>query len=98
MSDPGFSMSLDLTSLVSEVNSAKLAYSYSLEHLYSTITGISSVNLSGSSVLPCFDTWYFPFGGQVTLCLSQFSDSFSYVGQGVLLIASVSALSIVFRS
>lgn len=92
------SMGLDMSGLVSQVVASKFEYETSLSNMYDAITGISAVDLSSSSGLPCFDTWYLPTGGDVTLCFTQFSDSFAYVGHGILLIATLSALSIVFRS
>ena len=97
MPEPAFSQQLNDFGMGVRVAYAKNEFDGAWNDLKTTISNLATVDLSGTASLPCFDTWYLPGGSSVQLCFDQFATELGYVSQGILLIAAVTALSIIFR-
>ncbi|MBF0456093.1 MAG: hypothetical protein HQL72_14900 [Magnetococcales bacterium] len=97
MANPAFSGSFDLTALNTRIATAENQFDTAWQALKSNLTNIMTVNLSGTESLPCLPAWDIPYGGSVQLCLSDYSIALSYLASAILVVATVTALSVVFR-
>lgn len=97
MESKEFSGAFDISDLNLRIVEAEEGFVTAWHDMKNSLIDVVTVDLNGVSGLPCFDPWIMPVGPNVHLCFSQFSADLAFIGQGIVFIAGLTALSIVFR-